>query len=122
VSESVEAINVLSIHVACYQLPIAVMNMENPISDQMNGDDIVVNMDSMSRFVYEAFGLALTLVNQLHTIKGKFTMNVRSAKEHKGCGTCDTDIPRPTTQAGTETDYCVGPWDYSTWAARHKMV
>jgi hypothetical protein len=28
-----------------------------------------------------------------------------------------TDIPGPTTQVGTRTDYSVGPWDYLTWAA-----
>jgi hypothetical protein len=32
------------------------------------------------------------------------------------------DIPRPTTQVGTRTDYSVGPWDYSTWVARHLLV
>jgi hypothetical protein len=36
-------------------------------------------------------------------------------------GKCHTDIHGPSTQAGTGTDYCVGPWDYSTWAARHQM-
>jgi hypothetical protein len=32
------------------------------------------------------------------------------------------DIPGPTTQVGTRTDYSVGPWDYSTWAAWHLLV
>jgi hypothetical protein len=35
---------------------------------------------------------------------------------------CRTDIPRPTTQVGTGTDYSVSPWDYSTWATRHLMA
>jgi hypothetical protein len=35
---------------------------------------------------------------------------------------CHTDIPGPTTQVGTGTDYSVGPWDYSTWAAQHLLV
>jgi hypothetical protein len=26
-------------------------------------------------------------------------------------GICHMDIPRPTTQAGTRTNYCMGPWD-----------
>jgi hypothetical protein len=37
----------------------------------------------------------------------------------KYSGACRTDIPRLTTLVGTRTDYCVGPWDYSTWAAGH---
>jgi hypothetical protein len=37
-------------------------------------------------------------------------------------GACRTDIPEPTTQVGTRTDYLVGPWDYLTWAARHLMA
>jgi hypothetical protein len=32
------------------------------------------------------------------------------------------DLPGPTTSVGTRTDYSVGPWDYSTWAARHLMA
>jgi hypothetical protein len=32
------------------------------------------------------------------------------------------DIPRPTILVGTRTDYSVGPWDYSTCAARHLMA
>jgi hypothetical protein len=32
------------------------------------------------------------------------------------------DIPGPTTQVGTRTDYSVGPWDYSNWAARHLLA
>jgi hypothetical protein len=35
---------------------------------------------------------------------------------------CRMDIPRPTTQVGTRTDYSVGPWNYSTWAARHLLA
>jgi hypothetical protein len=30
--------------------------------------------------------------------------------------------PLLTTQVGTRTDCYMGPWDYSTWAARHKMT
>jgi hypothetical protein len=30
------------------------------------------------------------------------------------------DIPGPTTQVGTMTDYSVGPWDYLTCATRHR--
>jgi hypothetical protein len=32
------------------------------------------------------------------------------------------DIPGPTTQAGTGTDYCVGLQDYSTFATWCKMT
>jgi hypothetical protein len=32
------------------------------------------------------------------------------------------DLPGPTTSVGTRTDYLVGPWDYSVWAARHLMA
>jgi hypothetical protein len=32
------------------------------------------------------------------------------------------DLPGPTTSVGTRTDYSVGPWDYSAWAARHLLV
>jgi hypothetical protein len=35
---------------------------------------------------------------------------------------CRMDLPRPTTSVGTRTDYSVGPWDYSTCAARHMMA
>jgi hypothetical protein len=31
---------------------------------------------------------------------------------------CCMDLLGPTTSVGTRTDYSVGPWDYSTWAAR----
>jgi hypothetical protein len=31
------------------------------------------------------------------------------------------DIPGPTTQVGTRTNYSVGPWDHSTWATRHLL-
>jgi hypothetical protein len=32
------------------------------------------------------------------------------------------DLPGPTTSVGTRTDYLVGPWDYSTCAARHLLT
>jgi hypothetical protein len=32
------------------------------------------------------------------------------------------DIPGPTTQVGTKTNYSVGPWDYSTWVTQHLLV
>jgi hypothetical protein len=32
------------------------------------------------------------------------------------------DLPGPTNSVGTRTDYSVGPWYYSTCAARHLMV
>jgi hypothetical protein len=32
------------------------------------------------------------------------------------------DLPGPTTSVGTRTDYSVGPWDYSTCAARNLMA
>jgi hypothetical protein len=32
------------------------------------------------------------------------------------------DLLGPTTSVGTRTDYSVGPWDYSTCAARHLMA
>jgi hypothetical protein len=32
------------------------------------------------------------------------------------------DLPGPTISVGTRTDYSVGPWDYSTCAARHLMA
>jgi hypothetical protein len=35
---------------------------------------------------------------------------------------CCMDLPGPTISVGTRTDYSVGPWDYSTCAARHLMV
>jgi hypothetical protein len=35
---------------------------------------------------------------------------------------CRMDLPRLTTTVGTRTDYSVGPWDYSTWAARHLLA
>jgi hypothetical protein len=35
---------------------------------------------------------------------------------------CRLDLPGPTTSVGTRTDYSVGPWDYSTCAARHLMA
>jgi hypothetical protein len=35
---------------------------------------------------------------------------------------CRMDLPGPTTLVGTRTDYSVGPWDYSTCAARHLMA
>jgi hypothetical protein len=35
---------------------------------------------------------------------------------------CRMDLPGPTTSVGTRTDYSVGPWDYSTCAARHLMA
>jgi hypothetical protein len=37
-------------------------------------------------------------------------------------GDCRMDIPGPTTQVGTRTDYSVGPWDYSTCAMRHLLT
>jgi hypothetical protein len=36
--------------------------------------------------------------------------------------TCRMDLPGPTTSVGTRTDYSVGPWDYSTCAARHMLA
>jgi hypothetical protein len=35
---------------------------------------------------------------------------------------CRMDLPGPTTSVGTRTDYSVGPWDYSTWVARHLLA
>jgi hypothetical protein len=35
---------------------------------------------------------------------------------------CRMDLPGPTTSVGTRTDYSVGPWDYSTCAARYLMA
>jgi hypothetical protein len=35
---------------------------------------------------------------------------------------CRMDLPGPTTSVGTRTDYSVGPWDYSTCAARHLLA
>jgi hypothetical protein len=35
---------------------------------------------------------------------------------------CRMDLPGPTTSVGTRTNYSVGPWDYSTWAARHLLA
>jgi hypothetical protein len=35
---------------------------------------------------------------------------------------CRMDLPGPTASVGTRTDYSVGPWDYSTCAARHLLV
>jgi hypothetical protein len=35
---------------------------------------------------------------------------------------CRMDLPGPTTSVGIRTDYSVGPWDYSTCAARYLMV
>jgi hypothetical protein len=32
------------------------------------------------------------------------------------------DLPGPTNSVGTRTDYSVGPWDYSTCAARYLMA
>jgi hypothetical protein len=32
------------------------------------------------------------------------------------------DIPGPTTQVGSRTDYSVGPSDYSTCATRHLLA
>jgi hypothetical protein len=37
-------------------------------------------------------------------------------------GYCRMDLPRPTTSVGTRTDYSVGPWDYSTCAARYLLA
>jgi hypothetical protein len=37
-------------------------------------------------------------------------------------GDCRMDLPGPTTSVGTRTDYSVGPWDYSTCAARHPLA
>jgi hypothetical protein len=40
-----------------------------------------------------------------------------------GCiGRCRMDLFGPNTLLGTRTDYSVGPWDYSTWAARHLLA
>jgi hypothetical protein len=35
---------------------------------------------------------------------------------------CRMDLPWPTTSVGTRTDYSVGPWDYSAWAAWHLLA
>jgi hypothetical protein len=35
---------------------------------------------------------------------------------------CRMDLPGPTNSVGTRTDYSVGPWDYSTCAARYLMA
>jgi hypothetical protein len=35
---------------------------------------------------------------------------------------CRMDIPGPTTQVGTRTDYPVDPWDYTTCATRHLLA
>jgi hypothetical protein len=32
------------------------------------------------------------------------------------------DLPGPATSVGTRADYSVGPWDYSTCAARHLLA
>jgi hypothetical protein len=40
----------------------------------------------------------------------------------KYSGACRMDLPGPTTSVGTRTNYSVGPWDYSTCAARHLMA
>jgi hypothetical protein len=37
------------------------------------------------------------------------------------CNNCRMDLPGPTTSVGTRTDYSVGPWDYSSWAAQHLL-
>jgi hypothetical protein len=37
-------------------------------------------------------------------------------------GYCRMDLPGPTTSVCTRTDYLVGPWDYSIWAARHLLA
>jgi hypothetical protein len=37
-------------------------------------------------------------------------------------GYCRMGLPGPTTSVGTRTDYSVGPWDYSTCAARHLIA
>jgi hypothetical protein len=37
-------------------------------------------------------------------------------------GNCRMDLPGPTTLVGTRTDYSVGPWEYSTCAARYLLA
>jgi hypothetical protein len=55
------------------------------------------------------------------TLQGRQDYSKTSSWTTKYSRACRTDIPWPTTQVGTGTDYSVGPWDYSTWAARHLM-
>jgi hypothetical protein len=43
-------------------------------------------------------------------------------RREAGRQACCMDIPGTTTQVGTSTDYSVGPWDYSTWAAQHLLA
>jgi hypothetical protein len=42
--------------------------------------------------------------------------------DYKVLGACRMDIPGPTTQVGTGTNYSVSPWDYSTCATRHLLA
>jgi hypothetical protein len=51
---------------------------------------------------------------------GLLLQNQANIRPYAGC--YRMDIPGPTTQVGTRTDYSVGPWDYSNWAARHLLA
>jgi hypothetical protein len=51
-----------------------------------------------------------------------FSFSSHISSFHLNFNVYHTDIHGPTTQVGTGTDYSVGPWDYSTWVARHQMA
>jgi hypothetical protein len=56
------------------------------------------------------------------TRQGHQDYSKTSCSTTKYSGACGMDIPRPTTQVGTRTDYSVGPWDYSTCAIGHQLT
>jgi hypothetical protein len=56
------------------------------------------------------------------TCQGHQDCSKLSCSTTKYSGACRMGLPGPTTSVGTRTDYSVGPWDYSTCAARHLMV
>jgi hypothetical protein len=74
-------------------------------------------------FKYSWWPLACSTRGRLRTTRqGHQDYSKLSWSTTKYSGACRMDLPGPTISVGTKTDYSVGPWDYSTWAARHLLA
>jgi hypothetical protein len=60
--------------------------------------------------------------NKVHMEQLAWTLSHHIGERQVRRGYCRMDLPGPITSMGTRTDYSVGPWDYSTCAARHLLA